>query len=235
MYLTVTGILFFSPQGQKMAFYNTKYSDIRIVKIPTMEVVVDTFYSNKKENVYAHHANFSTYVPTYMTYDYIRSDGELDSLVDIDSEFEEDPEAYMKENREKGLRYEIKSLPLAFNAWTIWACDYEFYVDVIDLSEVDNGIIRKSTCPGFTMTRSGKEVRNYIQTSISYWYSVIDNKIDTTTKESNLIASFEYLERIERDRYYVSSKGFGDNHKTTYEADSLLPWEKTRNLLNKRS
>lgn len=188
---------FRSPKGVMMAFYNNSYGDIKIVNLETNEVVVDEFYSHSdtdpEKKWYKSHTNVSTYVPSYWVIKekmQMKDQPEKDifyTALDYDIEEGEDLKAYG----------EFKSLPIAFNAWTIWAMDYEFYVDVLDLREIDSGIIRKWKNIQYVITKDARHVRNFIKHSTDAYDSADDIGCD-----------FKVLEERWKDRLSIRGNDF---------------------------
>lgn len=167
---------FRSPKGTWMAFHNSAYSDIRVVNLDTMSVVVDgDFYAHfdkedKTKTVYGSHVNSSTYVPSYAsTIEQTESGTNREFIYDRDDhDFEAEPLDI------------IMSVPLAFNAWTIWAADYEFYVDVLDLSKIDEGIVtRLDVGKPLVIPIGAEHVRNYVNPSSEHWHRLGDKTTGT--------------------------------------------------------
>lgn len=244
---------FKSPAGAWMAFHMSSYSDIRVINLDTMEVVVDgEFYAHlhrgddgkvdwrAKETVYASHTNTSVYVPSYAELPYTNHKGEADTYVVEGHEFE--PEDSDKESRVT-LDF-IRSVPLAFNAWTIWAADYEFYVDVLDLSDVDNGNISilelGEKHRGMSIPISASHVRNFIKPSIDHWIKIGDkskgeenSRVKDVTFDA-MILTESHLGRLELG---AGERGFHDIYtedKTAAYPRGRKPWESLRDRLNER-
>lgn len=203
---------FLSPKGRWLAFYNKSYTDINIIDLETKELVVRDFYSRyrgydlidgKRVSMEGHvynggHCNVSTYVPHCVYTQFVSSSADnkwlFSGLEDFDFDVF-DPaktDEYMS-NKNSGFKHHtdkrvLTSVPIAFNAYTYWAADFEFYVDLIDLSEVDNGVIKMIDGGRFTIPRSAEHVRNYVNCSfegeddpskpqrISLRYNVLEEK-----------------------------------------------------------
>lgn len=231
---------FRSPKGAWMAFHNTSYTDIRIVNLDTMDVVVDgDFYSHlhrdpdgqvdwrSPETVYGSHTNHSTYVPAYSTHA-IEPIGKTDMLVFDDYDFE-DGESLDS----------VFSVPIAINAWTIWAADYEFYVDVMDLSLVDDGIVRHfhmNRLAGAAIPISASHVRNFVKPSTEHWVSIGPNKGEddgAPTFDAHILTE-SHLGRITLDGEDKFHDIYAAGDKQQY---SLLdpPWHEVRRRMEARA
>lgn len=185
---------FLSPKGVWMAFYNTGYSDILVVNLETNEVVINEFYSHKdadpEKSWYKSHTNVSTYVPGYFSCMEIFKNKD-----DVTPTYFSIPD-YETESAEERASYgELKFLPLAFNAWTIWGMDSEYYVDVLDLSKIDDGIIRKWQDVNYIITRHAQHVRDFIHHDIEMW-----SKDDIST-------DFKVLEERWKERFRINQDG----------------------------
>lgn len=173
---------FKSPKGDWMAFHMVSYSDIRIVNLDSMEIVVDgEFYAHivkgadgkndwrHKDTVYNSHTNTSVYVPSYYIDTYDKGKDPEGNSCGVghyavnDREFDDD----------ESTLGNMKSVPIAFTAWTIWAADYEFYVDMLDLSEVDEGRVSLLSpgekFQGACIPISARHVRNWVKPEVDYW------------------------------------------------------------------
>lgn len=182
---------FRSPKGRWMAFHNKYYSDIRIIDLKTYETVFEQFY--RTPTYYASHTNFCTYVPGYMSS--MSSDGKTRFFYN-DHELDEDKDW---DNFEEDIGY----LPIAFNAWTIWACDYEFYVDILDLRQIDDGILKiYENKTSFIIPRSAGHVRNYVNVQLEW------NDDDDKVNPVPIAWDIPYLEEKQKFRFYNGEKGF---------------------------
>jgi hypothetical protein len=229
--------VFKSPKGRWMAFHNTSYTDIKVYDLETLELVATDFYSksvrnedgsyNRELSTYASHTNASTFVPVYMP----RNHGKYTSLDDMSGLVEEDWLSFCDWDR-------MISPPIAFNSWTIWAADFEFYVDVLDLREIDNGIIKKwpDVC-SFEIPRSGYNVRDFVEIDADLIINR-DKEINTTIPaQGDFVIDFNILQERKRDRFaFNTATGeiqFGDMHKEGfYEPKDTLPWEETRKRID---
>ena len=200
---------FRSPKGIMMAFYNTSYGDIKVINLETKEIVVEEFYSHSdtdpEKNWYKSHTNISTYVPSYWVIKekkHVKDHPEKDILYTI-LDYDTDP---LTEETLNSYG-QFKSLPVAFNAWTIWGIGTEFYVDVLDLREIDSGIIRKWKNIQYIITRDASHVRDFIKHST-----------DVFDSEDDIICDFKVMEERWKDR--LSIKGDEFSFYDMYEVKS---------------
>ncbi len=213
--------IFRSPKGRWMAFHNTNYYDIRIVDLETCEPVFENFYSyfdkDKTNQVYKHHVNFTTYVPTYFV-DNFTTDGKKSLYLVKTYGFD------CVEDMENFDFNDLFSIPIAFNAWTIWGADFEFYVDVLDLREIDDGKLKMFKGAGFTLVSTATHVRQYINNN-PYIYANFVGKEAPDVNE-HFIAHFSVLEKKSNMtlEFGINSKekfSFYDNSKDLRETYSL--------------
>lgn len=205
---------FKSPKGVMMAFYNNSYGDIRVINLETKEVVVNEFYSHEDadpaKNWYKSHTNVSTYVPSYWVLNEKNTDvkGVTTEYMFTMLDYDIDP---LDEETLKSYG-EFKSLPFAFNAWTIWGMDFEFYVDILDLTEIDDGIIRKWKDVNYVITKNADHVRNFIHHST-----------DINDTEDDISCDFKVLEERWKDRVHISKDGvyFYDMYKIKSKEDII--------------
>jgi hypothetical protein len=244
---------FWSPKGRLMAFYNKSYGDIQIIDLETKEVVVKDFYSRLRpmedpERVYNHHTNCSTYVPSFIRYPHEskftanneeRHHRGFSHYVDQEWGGKDDLQEWLDTLANKGG--EIGSLPVAFNVWTIWACDYEQYLDAIDLRQVDDGIVKLWPSKKTHIPINATHVRNYVQVAIDHHSSEGGGIPDP----DDVTVDFRFLEERWTDRISMKSGEFHfyDMYKAkwnedqnvfgpVYEPDAKLPWQKTKERLD---
>lgn len=232
---------FKSPAGVWMAFHMPSYSDIRIINLDAMEVIVDgDFYSHlarsadgkadyrSSETVYASHTNASVYVPAFVESTYTTHEGKPGLIAMNDHELEGDE-----------LLDNVRSVPLAFNAWTIWAADYEFYVDVIDLSEVDSGKVHLldlgEARRGMSIPIGASHIRNFVKPSTEHWYRMADKEkgieggtVENATFDAQILTE-QHLGRLGLGK----SRGFHDiyGEKGSEYARKDAPWRGLRDRL----
>lgn len=226
--------IFKSPKGRWMAFHNPSYGDIRIVDLESGDVVAKDFYSSTDPKVYGHHANFTTFVPSYFYENLYEGKPEHGDKVrmNLSEVFDYEDSDFETVNWDN-----LYSVPIAFNSWTIWAADNEFYVDAIDLRRVDEGVILPFKGAGFTLTRGASHVRQFIKHDSSYWVKVRTQEERAAGLENELscdrgefVVSFDFLEEKSGTRLMVAPKGelfkFEDGNKdadSEYQHDEL-PW-----------
>lgn len=219
---------FKSASGKWYAFHNDNYYDIRIIDMETLEPVVTQCFSNLEtdpdfvptEHVtdrsvwYAHHVNLSTYVPSYMRFMYESKYAEPHPMVRMDSTIgETEEDAYHlygnSKTREEVFAFldeHLEFVPVAFNAHTIWAADFEAYVDVIDLSEIDKGIVRVYDIDPIIIPIEADTVRSVVRVRHENWSRVrrqneSEEEFDArTAKLPKETFRFEYLTAKTRDR-----------------------------------
>lgn len=147
---------FLSKSNKWYAFFNKSYSDINIYDLETNKLVVDYFYESTA------HVNVSTYVPAYSLIEYLdftKQDGTHSIFADWDYETNE----YSAMNTNNSIDVQmLRYTPIAFNAYTLWAADFEYYVDILDLNDIDNGNIKLIEKTKFTLPTAMNQVRNYI-------------------------------------------------------------------------
>ena len=206
--------VFKSPKGRWMAFHHTDYTDIRIVDLETGDTVLKNFYSyfngKKEDRIYIHHVNFTTFVPTYSKSSYEHK-GKKETIFVDPTDYNSLKE--MEDDAWNDLD-SIMSLPLAFNSWTIWAADHEFYVDILDLREIDDGKLKIFDGGGFTLTRSAGHIRNYIKGEPSFWIKLVTPEERVAGKENALLSDkrefvvqFSYLEEVNKTHLNFSIDG----------------------------
>lgn len=226
---------FKSKSGKWYAFHNDQYSDIKIVEIETGKTVVKHFYSNK--GVYLSHTNASTYVPAFVRGVYESPHtGRTIKTITNDHDFED------SENITLDM---IESVPIAINSWTIWAADYEFYVDAIDLRRIDEGIVRKLKFPQKVISRDCLQVRNVVECQTDYWYCIkkegeTDEELKARQDAVQPTSDFKFL--VENHDLRFSPKE--PDHEEDiydpngvagkYEVDEELPWQESKRWLDER-
>lgn len=57
----------------------------------------------------------------------------------------------------------VEFAPIAFNAWTYWAADEEFYVDTLDLSRIDEGVVAVFDRKPYVVSRGIRQVRDVVE------------------------------------------------------------------------
>lgn len=150
---------FITKSGKWFAFYNQTYSDMKIINLETLEIVVDKFY--RKEGKYSAHCNIETYVPGFLFVE--MENNENYSL--------NDHSRYI--NKEKITQNNSKQyyFPFAFNGYTFWACDYEIYIDMFDISDIENGNISLLKQQWAILPIDLYRIRNYISAKKESWVS----------------------------------------------------------------
>lgn len=202
---------FKSKSGKWYAFWNQGYSDIKIYDLETKQIVIEKFYSSGTG--YNPHTNHSVYVPSFIPIkDYVVDDNEFDEWIDDGS--------LTLDNFEQ-----IQFVPYAFNAWTVWAADYQFYVDIIDLSEIDSGVVKRVKNKGYTIPIDAEHVKNFVKMNT--------NSLHTMDKKDPVLYSSDFivLEETYRDRIIYDEnldkpilKNIYD--KTVYETENDPPYMK---------
>lgn len=204
---------FKSPKEKWFAFYGKSYTDIFIYDFETKEHIKLNTYRGPEKNQYWDHTNFSTYVPSYFNWTSVHKDKTY-NIVSEDSNLDASYERH-------GLTVDTLSfLPLAFNAWTIWAADYEFYVDVLDLSDIDNGNI-SVVDKQYIISRDAHSMRDFV-------------KIDLDNSDGVTYAFFEILtvdmglsfNTAKRNNFQISGEPISNS--------PLLPWQKTEKHIAER-
>jgi hypothetical protein len=153
---------FKSASGRLYAFHDGgDYTDIRIHEVWTEDdglksrAVTSDFYRTKEH--YDGHANYSTYCPCYFVRDsqYRGIKGEIvtSKQVVMDHSFDLVDQVPWAD---------VQFAPIAFNAFTYWAADTEFYVDTIDLSRIDEGQISLFDRQRYVVSRTIDQVRDVI-------------------------------------------------------------------------
>lgn len=199
---------FKSPKGKWMAFHSKYYSDIRIVDLENPERIVYEGYYRDPNSKYSAHCNVNTYVPSYLVvppndstqYGFAISDNDFDDWLSDGS---------MKESQFENIDF----LPLAFNVWTIWAADYELYLDVFDLSKIDDGILNcyktdfKNTFP-----IECSDIRKHIKVEVEEWFPIKNQDesiedFDKRLKDEPFDISFaiKYLPEVWNQRFEFPS------------------------------
>lgn len=159
---------FKSASGRLYAFHDGgNYTDIRVHELwredgaLTSRPVTSDFYRTKEH--YDGHANYSIYCPSYFVRDsqYKGLKGEIvkSKEVVMDHAFDAVDEVPWGE---------VQFAPVAFNAFTYWAADTEFYVDTIDLSRIDEGRISLFDRKPYVVSRTMKQVRDVVD--FSGWF-----------------------------------------------------------------
>lgn len=159
---------FKSSSGRLYAFHDGgNYTDIKIHEISRVDGVLQgrpvtaDFYRTKEH--YDGHANYSVYCPCYFVRDaeYRGLSGEIvkSRQVIMDHAFDAVDEVPWSE---------VRFAPVAFNAFTYWAADTEFYVDTIDLSRIDEGLISLFDRKPYVVPRTIEQVRDVID--FAGWY-----------------------------------------------------------------
>lgn len=225
---------FKSPKGTMMAFHNSSYRDIRVINLDTMEIVINgEFYSHfdkedEKNTVYSSHANHSTYVPSYWKF----QSEKYEHVLNVDEIDEDNKHEFTLDN--------MLSAPYAINDWTIWAADYEFYVDILDLSEIDSGKIRKFDISPNPMMRNlsipieADHVRDYVKVDLEHWFHMNDPANDIpNTQSANITMDIQILheDHIGRVSDIISNPNkFHDicHDKKDYSLMNETPWEENK-------
>lgn len=229
--------VFKSPQGRWMAFHGSSYMDIRVVDLETCEVVCTNFYSNRvlnsageydrEKSFYIEHTNVSTCVPTYLKSVY---DDYSVLCEPTDLESEGDKEDFTQWDK-------MISLPFAFNAFTYWAADWELYVDVLDLREIDKGIIKKwEGATSFVIPHGADHVRNYVKLDDAGIIKPKDGNKEFTH------ADFKVLEERTRDRFHVNNDGtdfkfynmYKKGDEGLYKVEEDLPWQVGQRMMEEQ-
>ena len=234
---------FKSKSGRWYAFFNNSYSDIKIYDLETGELWFTNFYSynpefdfseNKRDSrIYYDHTNVSTYVPSFIKDSFILKEKEHVYYIN-DFSFDEDFEDSQLPKEE------LDFLPIAFNMWTIWAADYEFYVDVLDLSDIDNKVVKIYNNISYTVSRSVDKVRDIIKVDSEFWMPIrregeteeelykrsltikAISSISVLTENNNF--RFEPVrneEGIDTDDYQINNTA----NKEMSKPNDLLPWQ----------
>lgn len=237
--------VFKSPKGRWMAFHNKSYSDIKIVDLETLEPVIPYFYGktvynedgsyNKDESVYdGFHTNVTSFVPTYLKRSYESNVTKKEEI--YYTEICEIDESFIKD--EEDIWAKIISVPLAFNAYTYWAADFELYVDVIDLSEIDNGIIKKFTGQSsFIIPHGANRLGNYVKCDLDYYIDMKPKEGEegvfvsagTTSRDrGEFHINFNILEEKSKGNLYFNDRSNKSVYKideTNCEVENCQPWE----------
>lgn len=203
---------FKSPKGKWFCFYGDTYADIRIYDLETLELVTKSFYSNMEKKVYAHHANYSSYVPGYYTSKY--------------------KDEYLFAHEEYTLGDEKDNLPtvdelqystFAFNAWTIWAADTEFYVDIIDLSDIDNGNVKLIDKEVYIISRDTYSMRDMVNIDVENCNSSkIDDPPDIYITYEILTKTWGVMHQNKIPNYEKTNE---DGEYGCYKNKDMLPWQ----------
>lgn len=240
--------IFRSPKGRWMAFHNPKYSDVRVVDLETGEIVATDVYSNRDPEVYdGFHANFTMYVPSYFRTVLNLRNGDEPNLMHVSELDDKDFESVDWDA--------LVSIPLAFYSYTFWAADYEFYVELLDLREIDDGKIHVLKDVGFTMARSASHVRQYVladaESYIDLGPPVIENGMKvykptgTNSAQRNEFGTgFRFLEERRgphlffgvngNERFSLTVDGKGDK-AIPVEREPELPWMKVQRRQENKS
>lgn len=243
---------FKSPKGRWMAFHNTSYGDIRIVDLEANTVVATNFYSNfdvrpDAPKWYMHHTNVASYVPGFIQYDDTLNDDkpvvftledremtswlEDGSLVSIYKEclsVEADPS---EQELISFVFDKWQSTNFALNAYTYWAADFEFYVDILDLSRIDEGILAIYPKPTYVMPIDTDNLRSMVKFEVESFLPLSkpdENGVQKVLHDEprSYAYSFEFLEKVQNFRA-TSSKTYNPYGKNeNYAADATPPWRK---------
>ncbi len=229
--------IFRSPKGRWMAFHNPQYTDIRVVDLETGDVVAKDVYANfsVEPRVYdGFHANFTTFVPSYFR-----------QMISVGTSYEQPHLFSVTEYDDNDFQTvdwdTLLSVPLAFNSYTYWAADHEFYVDVLDLRDIDDGKIHLLKGTGFTLIRSASHVRQFIKSDASSWVKIrtaeereagLQN--ESSAVHGKFVTDFTVLDQKEGLRLNFSTDGhLFDLHDYTkeksepgykIERSTELPW-----------
>ena len=153
--------VFLSPAGRWMAFHTDDYADVRVHDLEDGRLVATHVYS--RDDHYGHTVNLSTYVPTF------RRKVEHGRVGFA-------PMHAAGMDRERGIvEAELWSMPVAFNAWTVWGADHEQMIDLVDLSRIDEGVIALYDRDPWSTTIGAGHVRDFVHAKMTY---VLDTRPD---------------------------------------------------------
>jgi hypothetical protein len=211
---------FKSASGKWYAFWNDRYSDIKIWDVEKHEIVFTNYYSNLEPKYYAEHTNVSTYVPCYI-FDSFELNGKEHRFTVSDYDIDESYDISLDD---------LHFVPFAFNASTIWGCDYEFYCDVLDLRRIDEGIV-STIKKSYILSRDMNHVRDMIKVETENWRAIrnkdeTDEEFEIRRDEDHVYHSVKVL--IEDMDMRIGPSGdpkniYSDEEK--YENVTKHPWK----------